>query len=190
MKNIFIVIIFAALFSFLSCETDENEVAKITAKKPSFPTLTGKDVDIDYRDSGLVKLKMHAGFLKRYEFNVPEPYYEIDSGLKIIFFDKTGKEISSMSARYGIFYETTKRVEVRYNVVVVNQEGKRLETEKLKWREKDSIRNEGIVYMFQNGRTLRGHKLIASEDFSHMELEDFVIEIPVNDLEKNKEEKK
>lgn len=183
-------IIFIALLVFsFSCETNEQEVEKIAGPKKAFPTITGKDVDVDYRDSGLVRLRMHTGLLKRFDFNVPEPYYEMDSGLRIFFYDKDGKQVSALSARYGIYYENSRRVEVKYNVVVTNQEGKRLETEKLKWREKDSIRNEGQVIMYQNNRRLIGKKLIAAEDFSHMELEDYVIEIPVDELKKEEGKK-
>ena len=185
----FSLIFFIGLsFFFFSCENDEQEVERIAGKKKVIPTITGRDVDIDFRDSGLVKIKMHAGVLKRFEFNVQEPYYEIDSGLVIYFYDKTGKEISSLKSRYGIFYETSKRVEVKYNVVVKNLEGKILETEKLTWRERDSVRNEGQVIMHENGRRLFGEKLIASEDFSHMELENPRIEIPLEDF-KNEQKK-
>jgi LPS export ABC transporter protein LptC len=173
----------------LACQNDVREVERVAGKKESFATISGKEVDMDYLDSGLVRLKLHAGTLKRFEFNVKEPYYEIDSGLKIIFFDKDGKEISTLSSRYGIYYETTKRVEVRYNVVVTNREGKRLETEKLSWRENDSIRNEGDAYLIENDRRMHGKKLIASNDFSHMELEDYVIQIPVETFEKEEQEK-
>jgi LPS export ABC transporter protein LptC len=166
-----------------SCQNDLQEVERIAGKKEVFATLSGRDVDMDYRDSGLIRLKLHAGTLKRYEFNVKEPYYEIDSGLKIIFFDKAGNQISTLSSRYGIYYENSKRVEVRYNVVVTNKEGKRLETEKLKWSENDSIRNEGDAYLIENDRRMHGKKLIASNDFSHMELEDYVIQIPVESFE-------
>lgn len=182
-----IIIFFVLLFSFSSCVNDEQEVERIAGKKEPYPSLVGRDVDVDFRDSGLVRLVMHAGILKRYEFNVQEPYYEIDSGLKIFFYDKDGKQISSLSARKGIYYETSRRAEVKYNVVVENQEGKRLETEKLKWRERDSIRNEGEVIMYENNKRLRGKKLIAAEDFSHMEIEDYIFEIPVpEEFEKKK----
>ncbi|MFN5183312.1 MAG: LPS export ABC transporter periplasmic protein LptC [Bacteroidota bacterium] len=174
------------LMLIFSCVNDVKEVEKIAGPKEIYPILSGKEVKIEFRDSGLVRLKMQAGTLKRYEINVKEPYYEIDSGLKIIFYDKSGAEVSTLSARRGIFYEHSKRAEVKYKVVVVNKEGKRLETEKLFWQEKDSIRNEGDAYLYENNRRLQGKKLIASSDFSHMELEQYIIQIPVEELEKEK----
>ena len=187
MRFIFFLIFSSVLWIvFSSCENDEREVARIAAKKETYPVLSGKEVDIDFRDSGLVRLRMHAGILKRFELNVKEPYYEIDSGLKIVFYDKSGAEVSTLSARSGVFYEGSKRAEVRYKVVVTNKEGKRLETEKLMWQDRDSIRNEGDAYLYEDNRRLHGKKLIASNDFSHMELEQYVIQIPVEEFEKEK----
>lgn len=188
MRFIFLFLLFSFLFVFFACQNDVRDVERVAGKKEAYATISGKEVDMDYMDSGLVRLKLHAGLLKRFEFNVKEPYYEIDSGLKIIFFDKDGKETSTLSSRYGIYYETSKRIEVRYNVVVTNREGKRLETEKLSWRENDSIRNEGDAYLIENDRRMHGKKLIASNDFSHMELEDYVIQIPVESFEKEVKE--
>lgn len=184
MKKYHFILFFSIILTLFSCVNDEKEVAKISPQKQIYPILSGKEVKIEFRDSGLVRIRMHAGSLKKYELNVKEPYYEIDSGLKIVFFDKSGLETSTLSAGKGIFYERSKKAEVKYKVVVVNKEGKRLETEKLFWQEKDSIRNEGEAYLYENNRRLHGKKLIASNDFSHMELEQYVIQIPVEDLEK------
>ena len=187
MRQLFYICFFySIIFIFHSCENDEKEVERVAAKKEVFPVLSGKEVKIEFRDSGLVRLKMQAGRLKRFEQNVKEPYYELDSGLKIVFYDKNGAEVSTLSAKRGIFYESSKRAEVKHKVVVINKEGKRLETEKLMWQEKDSIRNEGDAFLYENNRRLFGKKLIASSDFSHMELEQYVIQIPLEDVEKDK----
>ena len=82
--------------------------------------MEAKDVFVDYRDSGFVVLKMRATHLKQFENNVAEPYYEADHGVKIWFYDKLGKEVSRLSAEYGIYYVNSQRVEVKYKVIVEN----------------------------------------------------------------------
>lgn len=182
--QIILILLLCSVAFFFSCENDEKEVQKITGNKAILPTMEGKEVDVDYRDSGLVVLKMHANHIKQFERNVAEPYYEADKGLKVLFYDKDGKEVSTLTAEYGIYYQRTQRVEVKYKVVVVNKEGKRLETEKLSWRQNDSIRSEGQVILFENGRKLVGKKLVAAQDFSHMELNDISMSLPVEDTDK------
>ena len=182
--------VFILLLSFFACENDEHEISKITKSKFLAPTMVGKDVTADYRDSGLLVLKMNAKELKQFEINVPEPYYEAAKGLKVFFYNKEGKQVSTLSAEYGIFYERSQKVEVRYKVVVVNDEGKRMETEKLWWKQNDSIRSDGQVIMYENGKKLVGNKLVATDDFSHMELYDITAVLPFEEPKKDSTNKR
>lgn len=181
---------FLFLIFIFSCETDENEVNRITRPAGVSPVMISKNVDVDYRDSGLVVLKMQAARIKQFQENVPEPYYEADKGLKVLFFDKAGKQISMLSANYGVYYERSQKVEVRYKVVVENAEGKRLETEKLTWKKNDSIRSEGQVIMWEKNRKLIGKNLVATEDFSHMELNDISAILPIEEISGKQSESK
>jgi len=179
------LILFAlSLLVFLSCENDQNEINKITKAKAISATMTGKDVCIDYRDSGLIVLTMEAKVLNQFRVNVADPFYEAAKGLKVLFYNKAGKQVSKLSAEYGLYYERAQKVEVRYKVVVVNEEGQRMETEKLFWRQNDSIRSAGQVILWEKGKKIIGNNLVASEDFSHMELFDISAIIPINETKK------
>ncbi|MBC7865651.1 MAG: LPS export ABC transporter periplasmic protein LptC, partial [Bacteroidia bacterium] len=169
---LFVFITVAMGIVFFSCENDTQEVLKLTQAKTIAPGMTGKDVVLDYRDSGFLVMKMQAVQLKQFSVGVADPYYEADKGIKVFFYDKEGNQISSMTAQHGIYYEHSKRMEVKYKVVVVNTEGKKLETEKLNWKQGDSVRSEGQVVLWEKNRKLVGTKLVASDDFSHMELND------------------
>jgi LPS export ABC transporter protein LptC len=181
----FILLSAVLLSCFFSCQNDVAEIMKITGTKAKLPAMTCKDVDLDYRDSGRIVLKMQAKQIRQYAQNaVPEPYYEADKGLKVTFYDKEGKQVSTLSSQYGIYYEHTQRVEVRHKVVVVNKDGQRLESEKLTWKQNDSIRSEGQVIMWEKNRKLVGKNLVANEDFSHMELTDISAILPIDEEKK------
>ena len=99
------------------------------------PTQQGKGITMIFTDSARLKMVMKAPQMLTYEKNVKEPFTLLPDGLIMGFYSKEEKQEATLTANYGIHYPQRKRMEVKYNVVVVNKNGETLNTEHLIWDE-------------------------------------------------------
>lgn len=122
---------FALLLLFAAgCENDLKEVRNFTQGK-KLPLQTGQDIEVQYNDSGQVKIKLKAPQVDEYGGNAP--YTEMPKGVNVQFFDDSLKVNTSLRANYAIRKERERFMEAKYNVVVVNVKNEKLETEHLVW---------------------------------------------------------
>ncbi len=122
---------FALLLLFAAgCENDLKEVRNFTQGK-KLPLQTGQDIEVQYNDSGKVKIKLKAPQVDEYGGNAP--YTEMPKGVNVQFFDDSLKVNTSLRANYAIRKERERFMEAKYNVVVVNVKNEKLETEHLVW---------------------------------------------------------
>ena len=93
-------------------------------------------------------------------------------GFEIIFYDITGKQISSIKADYGINYEKRKIMKARNNVVVKNFETqKQLNTENLVWNQnKKMIYAHSYVKITAPDEVIYGDSMNASESFEERKI--------------------
>jgi LPS export ABC transporter protein LptC len=124
-----------AMFALLllgaaGCENDLKEVRNFTQGK-KLPLQTGQDIEVQYNDSGKVKIKLKAPQVDEYGGNAP--YTEMPKGVNVQFFDDSLKVNTSLRANYAIRKERERFMEAKYNVVVVNVKNEKLETEHLVW---------------------------------------------------------
>lgn len=166
------------LFSFIicsilfSCQNDTKEIETITRKEAVFPTESGKKVEILYTDSGQVKVRLSAPVLNDYAYNVKEHYTEMPKGLYIEFYSDSNQVKTTLRANYGIKYEKSKKVEVKYKVVVTNASGEVLNTEQLFWDETTrKIYTKEFVKITTKKEVLKGNGLEANEDFTEWEIQ-------------------
>ena len=169
----FILLFFisAVLLHLLSCSSHDKELQGIIKSNLQFPSEEGKQVEILYTDSGLVRLRITSPQMNHFTINIPEPYTEMPKGVFIEFFNDSGKVKTTLKADYGIRYERNKRTEVKSHVVVINSEGEILNTEKLSWNEGlKKIYTEDSVTITRKKEILHGKGLEANEDFSEYEI--------------------
>lgn len=122
---------FALLLLFAAgCENDLKEVRNFTQGK-KLPLQTGQDIEVQYNDSGQVKIKLKAPQVDEYGGNAP--YTEMPKGVNVQFYDDSLKVNTSLRANYAIRKERERFMEAKYNVVVVNVKNEKLETEHLVW---------------------------------------------------------
>lgn len=122
---------FALLLLFAAgCENDLKEVRNFSQGK-KLPLQTGQDIEVQYNDSGKVKIKLKAPQVDEYGGNAP--YTEMPKGVNVQFFDDSLKVNTSLRANYAIRKERERFMEAKYNVVVVNVKNEKLETEHLVW---------------------------------------------------------
>ncbi len=113
----------------LSCSDDIPKIRRITSLG-DLPTVAIDGYKTNYTENGLIKGKLKAKRLERYEDDV-EPNIKFPEGISIVFFDETGALESSMTAKYAIYYTKKETWEAIGNVVYSNISGDVLRTEHL-----------------------------------------------------------
>ncbi len=117
----------------VACGNNIEEVKSVANDKP-IPIETGKDVTINYTDSGYTKAKVTATLLERYATE-DKNYTEMRNGVHVTFYNKKGVVESFLKSKYAIRYDREKKMIARNDVVVLNTDGDTLRTEELIWDE-------------------------------------------------------
>lgn len=138
-----------------SCENDIEQVKELTARQDS-AIISAQQVKIVYTTNGKKNVVMDAPELDRYQDGKENSIIEFPKGLKMYFYDETGKETSSLRANYSIYYEKEGKWIAKYDVEAVNEDGVKLNTEYLVWLQNEALiktdhfvkvtTNEGIIY--------------------------------------------
>lgn len=128
------VLIAVMLFS---CENDITLVNEIT-RKDTLPVMTSYNIEIQYSEKGKPQfnLKAPVATVSMGE----DACQEFPEGFHITFYDSLMNIKSELSADYGISIESTKIMEARRNVVVLNHErGEKMNTEFMTWDQNKKI---------------------------------------------------
>jgi LPS export ABC transporter protein LptC len=139
----FIIALGVMMVMVLSCE---NKIAVIP-KSDLFilPSVTVKDSETIYTDSGKLQLIMYFPILEQYD-NKEDPYTEFRSGINVIFYDGKPEPVASVTSKYAKYTKTNNMWELKDSVVVINENKDKLETELLYWsQEKDLIYTDRFV---------------------------------------------
>lgn len=155
-----------------ACQTDRNEVLALS-KKTIMPSQTGKNITLLYSDSTLLKIKLTAPQMVMYDKHVKRPVSIMPKGFYVIFYNDAGKETTTLKADYGVRYEDTKRMDAKYNVVVINENGEKLNTEHLVWDEQQKkITSDAFVKITTAREIIMGRGLEANQDFTKYEIKE------------------
>ncbi len=189
------LVILSSLFSVLSfllssCENDVERVKQVTASD-SLPVETGKDVEFFYSDSGRVKVRAFAPKLERFA-NPEDPKIVMPDGVNVDFYNEEMKVKSKLTANYAVRYEQKHIMEARHNVVVVNEKGETLNTEKLFWDEDhDRIYSDQFVKITKEDETIWGNGFESNATFDKYDITDITGRFPRNRTKtKTKDDKK
>lgn len=182
-KNFIYIFIFFITSFLFSCQTNRNEIMAI-GKKTIMPTQTGKNITMLYSDSAILKIKLNAPHMLMYDKGVKEPMTILPKGVLVKFFDKKGNEETSLKGNYAVRYETSQRMEIKYNVEVVNIKGEKLNTELLIWDEqKKKITSNAFVKITTAKEVITGNGLEANQDFTRYEIKDIIATIRIDENE-------
>lgn len=158
-----LAVLFGATFS--SCKNDKKAIDDIVTKY-HVDEDRAEDVTIIYSEEGITKVRLFAKEFIKKEAAKP-PYTEMKEGLKVEFFDDSLNVISTLTARYGRYYEEVGNVIIRDSVVVVNEKNEELHTEELVWNQNiRKIFTEKHVRINTPTQIMYGQGLEANEDFS------------------------
>lgn len=130
----------------------------------------GKDIEILYSDSALVRVRITAATL----VNVNDrdlPRQEFPDGIQVDFFDQNLQIKSTLTAREAIRLNEKGEVIARDSVVLRTANGEKLETEELLWDEKtEQVSTDKFVKITKPGEVIYGYGLRANQDFTYWKI--------------------
>lgn len=156
------IIILGGMIMLLSCKNDLNQVGLLTDKK-DLPEMSGEKLVMIYSDSARIKYKVITPLY--YKINKGEEQYdEFPEGIHVISYDETGKVIGEIMAKYAKKLEKEMLWEARHEVVVINEEGAKLETDLLFWDTKNEwIYSDRYSRLTANGQIIEGNNGFESD---------------------------
>lgn len=155
------------------------------ALKPKLtPTQQGKGITMLYTDSAKLKMIIKAPVTLTFEKDVKETFMVMPNGVTIDFYNDKEKSETTLKANYGIYYPDSKRMEVKYNVEVVNKNGDKLSTEHLIWDEaKKKITSDAFVKIATAKEIIMGKGLESNQDFTQYQIKEVTGTIQLNNDE-------
>ena len=171
---------------FSSCDKNEIEQIKQVTTSKNLPAESSTNVEILYSDSAQLTLRLIAPKLNRYI--TEKPYMEFPEGLKLVFYDSREEPESQIECNYAINYIDDKIMEAKDDVVVINKDGEKLNTEHLIWDQgKQLIYTEEFVKITTQDEILYGNGMEATEDFSKYTIKNLTGTILLNEDEETTE---
>jgi LPS export ABC transporter protein LptC len=122
--------------SVCSCENKINMLPKSDLQ--ILPSLTVKDFETIYSDSGKLQLIMRGPLMQQFNNN-EAPYYDFPNGMKVTFYEGHKDPVGTVTAKYAKYTKSTSLWELKDSVVVVNEKNEKLETEVLYWDEPKNL---------------------------------------------------
>jgi LPS export ABC transporter protein LptC len=150
-----------------ACENDLKKVQQISAKELNNPTDSSIAVDVTYSDSGRVKARLITPLLLDFK-TLSRPYREMPKGVKIVFYDKDLKPMTTVVSDYAITSNNDNIITLRKNVVVNNVAGDNLKSNELIWDKlkKTMFSNQPVVLSKADGTVLHYTNFTSNENFS------------------------
>lgn len=167
MKKIFLFSSLLMIFS--ACVVEEPDLSRYT-KSAIDNVEEAKDVEVTYTDSSYLVFVLKAPLSRRQmdKFAMEEEFPE---GISVTFYDKTGKARSWLTADYAVRDQSTRKITVQKNVVLINDKGERLDGPELIWDEKTKeIYTDRFVKHTRADRIIYSYGFRSNEDFTRYEL--------------------
>ncbi len=162
----------------VSCKNDLDQ-ARLVFARANVNIEKGKQVEINYSDKGVVRIKAVAPTATR--FNNNRPYLEFSDGIKIQFYNEQHNIESTLTAKYATAYENSHSMTARDSVVVVNDKGEILNTDELIWDEdKKIIYSNSFVKIRTKDEIIYGNGMTANENFTGYVIKNITGTIKVN----------
>lgn len=156
------IIVLLGAIMLLACKNDIKEVNAL-AEREKRPDMTGENLELVYSDSAQIKYRVLAPEYIKVN-REKEKYEEFPKGIHVLSYDPAGKMIGSIKAKYAKKLEDEMLWEARNEVVIINAEGKKLETELLYWdMKKELIYSDRYVKLSADGQIIEGNNGFHSD---------------------------
>ncbi len=165
-KQINIVLIFFISAIFICCKSNIEKVNQITNTK-NLPAFAVSDFETIISDSGMVKIKISAPELVRYE-KIELSYDEYPEGIYVEFYNNQLEISSTLKCNYARYMVEKELWEVKSDVIVNNKEKKeKINTELMFWDiKKELIYSDKFVRVTTVDQILLGNGFESNQDFS------------------------
>lgn len=152
------------LLLLTACKNDLDKVAAVEVPANAPDRIT-RQATYTITDSGRVRNRLEAGRIA--EWTTGTRRTEITDGLRLDFVGPDGTVTSTLTARRGTILSDERRMEVNEQVVFINAQGERLETEQLTWLQDSArIHTDKPVRVQRGSDVVHGIGLDAAEDMS------------------------
>lgn len=163
------LVILVACFFLLQCKSDLKKAAEIIDPS-TLNTERADEVTILYSKNGHTSAKLFTPKFNHIQ-NVNPSYIEMTKGLKVQFYDENMNVQSTLTAKYGKYFEQKGNVLVRDSVVIVNSKREQLDSQELVWDEKlQQFYTEKFVKITTPTQVIYGDGLISNQNFSEYKI--------------------
>ena len=136
------------------------------------PDMIVENVEVIYSDSARLQMKMITPLLKSFD-SAREKRDEYPKGLQVSLYEKNGELSAEIKANWAKYDKNEELWEAQYNVVLINAEGQKLETEQIFWDTKKAvIYTDKYTKMTdtKTGNISSGESFWATQDFNEYKL--------------------
>lgn len=153
-----------------SCGGNDIQQVRKVSRDTEFPVETGRNVTINYTDSGFLKARVFTPLMERYASD-DKQYTEMTKGITIYFLTKDKKVESYLKSKYAIRYDRDKKMIARNDVVLVNIKGDTMRTEELLWNEATQrISSEKSVRITTKDEIIIGDGFESNAEFTQYKI--------------------
>jgi LPS export ABC transporter protein LptC len=179
------------LISLLVFGCQTNSPPEVEKQKVRLPDSELEEATIIFTIQGVRRMLLKADYIARYE-------KEDSTTARVVhadFYDQEGEHSSVLTSNFGVIKENSKELWVSGEVVVISDEGVKLETETLRWEPNiDRIITDDFVKVTREKDILTGYGLEADQELKNIkikrEVKGVLREAPSREeLEKMEEEK-
>jgi LPS export ABC transporter protein LptC len=176
------VFIATGLFTTSCGGNSMDDIEQLNIENELLPVATSKNIRLILSDSGEVKIEMRAPNLERFIIEGEPPYNLLSSGMEVNFFDSLGNVDANVKCEHAIHYPEKQILILTKNVVVVNIEGDRLNSEYLIWNAKTKkITSNDFVKITTGDEIMYGDGFEADQDLTNYEIRNIKGIISVED---------
>lgn len=154
---------FAFAGFILACT--QFEKLDLENQNKEFPTRTLINAEMVFKDSGFIKINLTSDLIEEYGM-VDTPYTLFPTGLELNFYTKSIDSPGYLRANWALVNEMKGWYEGRGDVVVINEVGDTLKTQKLFWNKKlRKIFTKDTVYIVtKTGDSLQANDGLEAKD--------------------------
>ncbi len=162
--SIVLLIIISTIF--VCCKNDIETINKITEIK-NIPAFEVKGLETTYSDSGIIKLKIYAPLLVRYD-KANKPYDEYSKGIFVEFYNSSMQVSGTLKCNYAKFLINEEIWEAKSDVEINNSDKKeKINTHQLFWDMKTaSIYSDKFVRITTADEVLYGKGFESNQEFT------------------------
>lgn len=158
------------LVLFIGC-TQPEEV-NLSKRKKDFPSRRLVNAHVIFKDSAFIKINLRSPLIEEYAM-IDSPYTKFPKGLEMDFYNKNIDSPGYLRANWALMNEMKGWYEGRGDVVVINEKGDTLKTQKLFWNKKKRLvfTQDTVFIISKTGDSLQANNgLEAKDDLSEYKL--------------------